>query len=115
MFRTGQGEEIKPHVVRESQRLKDIINRYCSLKVSWPFSDTKRPRFGKYYFVGEEYDIDKIDYEGLGADVPVYAPIFLSLSSAFECREELDMAINMLDVIIGEFTYEYPGTDKQNY
>jgi hypothetical protein len=106
------GEEVKPSAVMKSQKLKDILIKYYNLKVSWPFSDMKRPRFGKYYFVGEEYDIDKIDYAGLGADVPVYGPIFLSLSSAFECREELDMAINMLDVIIDEFTYEYSGTDK---
>jgi hypothetical protein len=114
-FRIAQnriGEEIKPVLVSVSPKLKDVINRYYHLKVSWPFRDSKRPRFGKYYFVGEEYDIDKIDYAGLGAIAPVYDPIFLSLSSAFESRKELDVAINMLDVLIDEFTYEYSGTDK---
>jgi hypothetical protein len=106
------GEEVKPSAIKESQKLKDILYRYYNLKVSWPFRDTKRPRFGKYYFVGEEYDIDKIDYAVLGADAPVYNSIFLSLSSSFESRKELDMAINMIDVIIDEFTYEYPGTYK---
>ena len=114
-FRIAQdrlGEEIKPFLVSLSPRLKDILNRYYNLKVLWPFRDTKHPRFGKYYFVGEEYDIDKIDYANLGADVPVYDPIFLSLSSAFRSRMELDMAINTIDVLIDEFTYEYSGTDK---
>jgi hypothetical protein len=109
------GEEIKPERIRNSDKLKNILNRYYKFKVSWPFRDVKRPRFGKYYFVGEEYDIDKIDYACLGADIPVYDPVFLSLSSAFESRGELDVAINAIDVLIEEFTYEYSGIDRQDY
>ncbi len=108
------GEEIKPSVVKGSDKLRDILNRYYKLKVTWPFRDMKRPRFGKYYFVGEEYDIDRIDYAALGALTPVYDPMFLSLSSAFGSKQELDMAINMLDVIIDEFTYEYSETDNKD-
>jgi len=108
------GEEIKPLVVKSSDKLKDILNRYYTLKETCPFRDIKRPRFGKYYFLGEEYDIDKINYEALGALTPVYDPVLLSLSSAFGSKQELDMAINMLDVIIDEFTYEYSRIVNKN-
>lgn len=93
--------------VRSVPGLLDIIRRYCGLKVSWPFRDTLRPRFGKYYFVGEEYDIARIDYASLPAPVSVYDAIFVSLSSLFISKVELDKATRMIDALIEEFCLGY--------
>ena len=105
------GEEISADVVEKNIRLREILREYFSLKERWPFRDNARPRFGKYYFVGEEYDIDRIDYEQLGCEVPVYDPIFLSLSSRFETREQLDRATLTMDGLIEGFCNEYSRTD----
>jgi hypothetical protein len=93
--------------VRSAPLLLDIIRRYCGLKVTWPFRDTSRPRFGKYYFVGEEYDIARIDYASLNAPVSVYDAIFVSLSSLFTSKVELDKATRMMDALIEEFCCGY--------
>ena len=77
-----------------------------------PLRDTTRPRFGKYYFVGEEYDIDHIDYAALGASVSPWDPIFLSLASFFRSAQEVGMANAMLDVIKDEFIYAYRRSDR---
>jgi hypothetical protein len=93
--------------VRSVPLLLDIVRRYCGLKVSWPFRDTNRPRFGKYYFVGEEYDIARIDYASLSAPVSVYDAIFVSLSSQFKSKVELDKAARMIDALMEEFCLGY--------
>jgi len=58
------GEAVRP------QRLGTLaagwLKRYCALKLDWPWRDQARPRFGKYFFVGEDYDIAQIDYAVLG-------------------------------------------------
>lgn len=101
------GEEIAPEAVKASPILREILHRYFSLKITWPFRDVSRPRFGKYYFLGEEYDIDRINYERLGAPVPLYDPIFLSLSSSFGTKDELDRADTTIDNLIKGFCDEY--------
>jgi hypothetical protein len=106
------GEAIDPRGIAASRRLGEIFRRYCSLKMDWPFRDTTRPRFGKYYFVGENYDIARIDYQSIGAPVSLYDPIFVSLSSLFRNRDELDKANRFMDSIIEEFCDEYTGTHR---
>ena len=100
-------EEISPAVVGSNPVLAEILKGYFSLKVAWPFRDTAKPRFGKYYFVGEEYDIDRIDYSRLGAEIPAYDPIYLSLSSHFETKDDLDRARTKIDTLIKGFCDEY--------
>ncbi len=101
------GDEIRPDVVQGNPTLTRIMRDYFSLKVTWPFCDTSKPRFGKYYFVGEEYDIDRIDYARLGADVPVYDSIYLSLASSFRTKDDLDHAQTKIDTLIKGFCNEY--------
>ena len=108
------GEEISPDVVQANSNLVEILQEYYALKVMWPHRDTTKPRFGKYYFVGEEYDIDRIDYEGLGAEVSRYDPIFLSLSSHFKSGEELDTAVRSMDLLIEGFCNEYTRADRKD-
>jgi len=101
------GEPLRPEILKESPVLRDILLRYFKLKESWPFRDSTRPRFGKYYFIGEDYDIDRIDYANIGADPSPYDVIFLSLSSLFKAKRDLDEATIIIDGIIDEFYSEY--------
>jgi hypothetical protein len=105
------GETMDAKKMQSRPHLMEIIRRYCHLKVSWPFRDATRPRFGKYYFVGEEYDIARIDYNALNAAVSPYNAIFVSLSSLFKSKEELDKASSIVDSLIKEFCRGYSGTD----
>jgi hypothetical protein len=109
------GESLDARVMRSRLRLMEIVKRYCGLKLSWPFRDSTRPRFGKYYFVGEDYDIARIDYGSIDAPVSLYDPIFVSLSSLFLSREDLDKANRLMETFIEEFCEEYTGTDQQNH
>ncbi|HVN71386.1 MAG TPA: hypothetical protein VMU10_05155 [Desulfomonilia bacterium] len=101
------GETLDVRKVRANPSLLDVVRRYCGLKVSWPFRDTTRPRFGKYYFVGEEYDIARIDYASLDASASPYDAVFVSLSSLFGNKEELDKANGIVDALIEEFCRGY--------
>jgi hypothetical protein len=107
------GEEISPDIVEMNRELIAVLNKYYALKVHWPFRDTTNPRFGKYYFVGEEYDIDRIDYERLNSEMSLYDPLFLSLSSSFTTRAELDRAEVTIDMLIEGFCNEYARTDRE--
>jgi hypothetical protein len=109
------GEEIRPEKVARNPVLAGMLKEYFSLKVTWPFRDTSKPRFGKYYFVGEEYDIDRIDYARLGSGVPVYDPIFLSLASSFATKDDLDRAVTKIDTLIKGFCHEYGRSDNADH
>jgi hypothetical protein len=115
LVQNALGEEVSPAKVRGNPRLAGIVKEYFSLKVAWPFCDTSKPRFGKYYFVGEEYDIDRIDYARLGAEVPVYDPIFLSLASSFGTKDDLDRAMTKIDTLIKGFCHEYGRADHEDH
>ena len=104
-------ETLKPQKVLESERLAAIILEYCSLKTSWPYCDKSRPRFGKYFFVGEDYDIARIDYDKIGAEKSPYDKILLSLSSMFDSGAELAAANAVLTGIIERFVSEYREID----
>lgn len=101
------GETIDIKKAESSHALLDIVRRYCGLKVSWPYRDTSRPRFGKYYFVGEEYEIARIDYEALGADHSPYDAMFASLSTSFKNKDELDRANLVLHDLMEDFCSAY--------
>lgn len=101
------GESISADAIESNHRLTSILSEYFALKTSWPFRDTGKPRFGKYFFVGEEYDVDRIDYAALGVDLHKYDSIFLSLSSAFSTKDEVNRAGLILDDIIERFCSEY--------
>ncbi len=117
-FRLAQnrlGEEISPEALKASPGLARILKSYFSLKLDWTFRDTARPRFGKYYFVGEEYAVDRIDYESLRADIPPYDSIFLSLSSSFASKDELDRATTTIDNLLKGFCHEYERSHREHH
>ncbi len=101
------GETLDAGRVSGRPGILEIFRRYCSLKTSWPFRDTSRPRFGKYYFVGEEYDIARIDYTALGAEPSPYDAIFASLATFFKNSDELHRADLVIEGIIGDFCRAY--------
>lgn len=105
------GEAIDARKASARPALQEVFRRYCGLKASWPFRDITRPRFGKYYFVGEEYDIARIDYAALGAEPSPYDAIFASLASNFKNSDELHRANLVIDCIIGDFCRAYTETD----
>ncbi len=105
------GETVNPLRLRRARAAQEILSTYFELKVNWPYRDKGRPRFGKYYFVGEDYDIDRIDYARLGADISAYDAIFLSLSSHFSTPAELASAEARLEGLIDGFCHAYHNPD----
>ncbi len=101
------GEAVSPKRVKESGGLQEILRNYFELKLDWPYRDLSRPRFGKYYFVGEDYDIAAIDYAALGAEQSPFDRIFLSLTSAFKTSAELKAANNIINELTEGFISEY--------
>ena len=86
---------------------KDIVLRFFSFKISWPFRSYASNRFGKYYFDGSEYMINRIDYKALGCEGSRFDSIFLSLSSEFKNSRELKDAENLIQANIDEFAEKY--------
>lgn len=101
------GESVRPQRLLADEESCAALREYLQLKVSWPFRDQTRLRFGKYFFVGEEYDIDRIDYASLGVPVPAFDAIFLSLSSRFEGADEVVRAREIIEDKIERFCRGY--------
>ncbi len=87
--------------------LGDIILKFFSFKISWPFRSSATNRFGKYYFDGSEYMINRIDYNALGCEESRFNSIFLSLSSEFQNMQELEEGEKLIEANIDEFARAY--------
>ena len=87
--------------------LGDIILKFFSFKISWPFRSSATNRFGKYYFDGSEYMINRIDYNALGCEGSRFNTIFLSLSSEFQNMQELKKGEDLIQANIDEFARAY--------
>jgi hypothetical protein len=87
--------------------LGDIILRFFSFKISWPFRSSATNRFGKYYFDGSEYMINRINYSALGCEGSRFDKIFLSLSSEFQSIEELKEGEKLIEANIDDFAHAY--------
>jgi hypothetical protein len=86
---------------------REIFLRFLSFKISWPFRSTAANRFGKYYFDGSEYMINRIDYEKLGCGKSRFDNIFISLSSEFKNLKELREGEILIESNIDEFVRTY--------
>ncbi|MFY9399505.1 MAG: hypothetical protein WAR22_14185 [Desulfomonilia bacterium] len=115
LVQNALGVEIPPEAIETSPELRRLLGEYFSLKLTWPFRDTSRPRFGKYYFVGEEYAIDRIDYDALGLEPGPYDPVFLSLSSRFSSKDELDRATRTIDNLFKGFCHAYERLHREHH
>jgi hypothetical protein len=95
-----------PVRLKESD-LGEIILNFFSFKISWPFRSSATNRFGKYYFDGSEYMINRIDYNALGCEGSRFNSIFLSLSSEFQNMQELKEGEKLIEANIDEFARAY--------
>ena len=100
-------EEFKPEKILQSAELLGIFQGYLRLKESWPYARNPN-RFGKYYFVGSDYPIYKIDYAALGREESGYDRILNSLGSEFRTRGELLAAEESLEAIFEKLAGAYP-------
>jgi hypothetical protein len=100
------GEELKPEVFN-NPALKDIAREYFNWKVTWPFRSPDINRLGKYYFDGSQYMISRIDYGKFGRGISPLNSIFLSLSSSFNQKDEIEQAEKLIWLNIEKFTSTY--------
>ncbi|HOJ14410.1 MAG TPA: hypothetical protein PLS81_12450 [Deltaproteobacteria bacterium] len=109
------GESVDPARVSPGSAPAAIFRRLCGLKLDWPYRDTSRPRFGKYFFVGEDYDIARIDYASLGAPRSPYDPILVSLASSFKNKDELTSAHLIIENLVEGFCSAYERSRGQDH
>lgn len=92
----GLGEMPDPEALARPP-LREQVQRFFSLKVTWPFRSPDTNRLGKYYFDGSQYMISHIDYGALGCERSRFDKVFLSLTSHFTSRQELRQAESLID------------------
>jgi hypothetical protein len=102
----GVAEMPSPERFR-TEPLRGAALAFFSLKIEWPFRSASANRFGKYYFDGSQYMIKRIDYESLGCEKSRFDPIFLSLSSEFRSRSEMERAEEMIQGRLDDFIHVY--------
>jgi hypothetical protein len=83
------GEEFNLDNLNKNPALARIMQSFFSWKEQWPYRQHEALRFGKYYFVEQEYHTVHIEYERLGLEPSSYDGILISLASAFEKKEEV--------------------------
>jgi len=100
--------EVPPPAAFKTGELRDLALRFFSLKLTWPFRSSDVNRFGKYYFDGSQYMINFIDYDRMGCERSRFDKIFLSLSSEFEDKGEIEQAEILIQSHIDMFIRAYP-------
>ncbi len=88
-------------------KLRDLAFNFFSLKLDWPFRCPDTNRFGKYYFDGSQYMINFIDYDALECQRSRFDKIFLSLSSEFKDKREIEQAEKLIQSHIDDFIQAY--------
>lgn len=99
--------ETPPADLFKTEPFKRLAQEFFALKVNWPFRSYGVHRFGKYYFDGSQYMINHIDYEKFGLSPSPFDRIFLSLSSEFKSKEEIDEAEETMISHINSFVRAY--------
>jgi hypothetical protein len=92
-------------VAREPE-LARAFGDYLAFKEDWPFARDPG-RFGKYYFVGQDYHLYQIDYRALGVSSPYHDGILLSLGSVIASAAELEQAIALINAKVEAFVERY--------
>jgi len=97
-----------PSVGKFSQEnLKEISLQFFSLKMNWPYRSQETNRLGKYYFDGAQYMIKNIDYPSFGLETSRFNTLFLSLTSEFKDRSEIEEAEILIQGYIDVFAERY--------
>lgn len=102
----GLGEMPDPEWLAH-RPLKDLVQRFFFLKVTWPFRSPDTNRLGKYYFDGSQYMISHIDYNALECERSRFDKVFLSLTSRFTSRKELRHAESLIEEHLHTFISSY--------
>ncbi len=87
--------------------LREVVLRFLSFKISWPYRSHATNRFGKYCFDGSEYMINRIDYEKFGCERSQFDSIFTSLASEFKNVRELMDGESLIQRNIDDFVHAY--------
>lgn len=68
------------------------------LRFAWPYRDRGAlPRFGKYYFLGEDYGVAEVDYASVGAERSRFDKILRAFESRFGSLAELRAAESLIE------------------
>ncbi|MDD5168948.1 MAG: hypothetical protein PHN75_09030 [Syntrophales bacterium] len=86
---------------------RELACAFFSLKLTWPFRSSDVHRLGKYYFDGSQYMINFIDYEAMGLERSRFDKIFLSLSSEFGDKKDVERAEAIIQGHIDTFIETY--------
>ena len=89
------------------EALKEISLQFFSLKMNWPYRSQDTNRLGKYYFDGAQYMIKNIDYPSFGLETSRFNTLFLSLTSEFQTRSEIEEAEILIQEYIDAFAERY--------
>jgi len=87
--------------------LKEISLQFFSLKMNWPYRSQDANRLGKYYFDGAQYMIKNIDYSSFGLKTSRFNTLFLSLTSEFQNRSEIEEAEILIQEYVNAFAEHY--------
>jgi hypothetical protein len=93
--------------VLSREGLKEISARFFGLKTNWPYRSSDTNRLGKYYFDGAQYMIKNIDYSSFGLAPSRFNALFLSLTSEFQNRSEIEEAEILIQGYINTFADHY--------
>ncbi|MCA9771027.1 MAG: hypothetical protein KC466_01380 [Myxococcales bacterium] len=99
-------ESIRADVVERpgpARALGDLFR----LRFAWPWRAEGMPRFGKYYFLGEDYGIAEVNYAEVGAAPSRFDRILRAFESRFETidalREAESRVEGHLDAFVGAY------------
>ncbi len=103
------GETLNVDLISSHSDLSNLILRFFTLKLDWPYSSEDENRFGKYIFKGEEYREIRIDYGRLHRKRSIFHPLFKAYGSEFKRGCELDEAEDILTRMVDNFCRIYSG------
>lgn len=73
------------------------VQKLWQWKVNWPYRRDGSDGFGKYLFIGDQYEEIRIPYEQWGTEPSPYHRILLALGSVFHDLEELKEAERQIE------------------
>ena len=100
------GDSVRLERLRDTE-VQDALRDFFRLKECWKFLSQKS-RLGKYYFSHAEYQIARIEYEKYwGVKPSRFDKIFVSLSSAFNTKDDILEAESIIEEKIRRFIEVY--------
>jgi len=93
--------------VAERPAVARALGDVFRLRLDWPYRAGERPRFGKYYFAGEDYGIAEVNYAEIGVEPSPFDKILRSFESRFASVEALRDAEARTDARIEAFVAAY--------